>query len=106
MLDFIRRAQSLAKEHEGLFEEVYSASTISMIKLLVPPQYRDKMNLLIPMDCAKKEKLSRIHNILDMEKDSTLNGIPDNINYSLKKSETYNPRKPESFNPKAISSWR
>ena len=72
-----------------------------MIKLLVPPQYRDKMNLLIPMDCAKKEKLSRIHNILDMEKDSTLNGIPDNINYSLKKSETYNPRKPESYNPKA-----
>ena len=101
MLDFIRRAQSLAKEHEGLFEEVYSASTISMIKLLVPPQYRDKMNLLIPMECAKKEKLSRIHNILDMEKDSTLNGIPDNINYSLKKSETYNPRKSENYNPKA-----
>ena len=85
MLDFIRRAEALAKEHRGLYAEVYSASTISMIKILVPSNYRDKINLNVPMACNNEDKLSRIHAILDAEKEATLNGIPDNINYSNRK---------------------
>ena len=56
-----------------------------MIKILVPSNYRDKINLNVPMACNNEDKLSRIHAILDAEKEATLNGIPDNINYSNRK---------------------
>ena len=58
MLDFIRRAEAWAKEHCGLFAEVYSASTVSMIKMLVPTNYRDKINLNVPMALTNEDKIS------------------------------------------------
>jgi hypothetical protein len=60
MLDFIRRAEALADQHDGLFEEVYSAATISMLKMLVPNDNKKKINIYVPMSCPKKEKISRI----------------------------------------------
>lgn len=87
MLDFIRRAEALADQHDGLSEEVYSAATISMLKMLVPNDYKKEINIYIPMSCLKKEKISRIQSILEAQKEATLNGIPDKSNYTPKKSD-------------------
>ena len=42
--------------------------------------YREKINLQVPMSLSKTDKIARIFAILDAEKDSTLNGIPDKTN--------------------------
>ena len=87
MLNFIRKAEALAEQHQSLHDEVYSSPTISMLKQLVPPNYKDKINHQVPMSVPKTEKIARIFEILETEKDSTLNGIPDKNNYVPKKHE-------------------
>ena len=44
------------------------------------------------MSLPKTDKIPRIFAILEAEKDSTLNGIPDKINYVPKKLESDHPR--------------
>ena len=88
MLNFIRKAEALAKEHQSLHDEVYCSATISMLKQLVPFKYKDKINHEVPMSLPKQEKILRIKAILEAEKDATLNGIPDEVNYDPKKSKS------------------
>ena len=88
MLNFIRKAEALAEEHQSLHDEVYCSATISMLKQLVPFKYKDKINHEVPMSLSKQEKMLRIKAILEAEKDATLNGIPDEANYVPKKSKS------------------
>ena len=92
MLDFIRKAEALAEQHQSLHEEVYSSTTISMLKELVPFNYREQINHRVPMSVSKTEKIASIFGILEEEKDSTLNGIPDRTNYVHNRPESNNPK--------------
>ena len=75
LLDFIRHAETLAEEHEDLHGEVFSASTITMIKKILPFDYLKEVNLHVPMSFSKPSKLERIQNILEMQKEAVINGI-------------------------------
>ena len=88
MLNFIRKAEALAEEHQSLHGEVYCSATISMLKQLVLYEYKDKINHEGPISLSKQEKMMRIKAILEAEKDATLNGIPDEANYVPKKSKS------------------
>ena len=82
----------MAEQHQNLKEEVYSATTISLLKQLVPYEYLQMINKQVSMSLPSKEKILRIQAILDSEKDSTLNGIPDKVINIPKKSQSDNPK--------------
>ena len=86
MLDFMRRAEALADQHKNLQEVVYSPTTIALLKHIVPHNYLEMINTQVSINHSNKEKMWRIQAILETQKDSTLNGIPDKAVYDTKKS--------------------
>ena len=92
MLNFIRKAEALAEQHQNLHNEVYSFKTISMLKQLVPHKYMEEMNRRVPMSIPSQDKMLRIKAILEEEKNATLNGIPDKAIYVPRKCKSDYPK--------------
>ena len=76
VIEFLRQSDHLAKEYPELTSEVYSSSTLSLLRKVLPRDYIEKVNDTISdVSASSEEKMSSIKSFLERKKTSALMGV-------------------------------
>ena len=76
VIEFLRQSDSLAKEYPELSPEVYSSSTLSLLRKVLPRDYIEKVNDTISdVSATSQQKMASIKTFLERKKTSALMGV-------------------------------
>ena len=87
----------MAEEYKELYNEVFSTTTIAMLRGMLPNDYKEEVNCLLAPRTSAEDKLARIDQVLEEEKNATLNGVED---MAVKKRSPVNNEKKFRNNPR------
>ena len=76
VIEFLRQSESLAKEYTELKTEVFSSSTLSLLRRILPRDYIEKVNDTISdVSATSEQKMTKIKQFLEKKKTSALMGV-------------------------------
>ena len=106
VIEFLRQADHLAKEYPELMSEVYSSSTLSLLRKILPRDYIEKVNDTISdVSASSQSKMASIKSFLERKKTSALMGVESlKSNKSLKTQSTSDSGKPVVRDPLGLRS--
>ena len=84
VIEFLRQADHLATEYPELSSEVYSSSTLTLLRKVLPRDYIEKVNDTISdVSASSQDKMESIKTFLERKKTSALMGV-ESLNKSNK----------------------
>ena len=90
VIEFLRQSAHLAKEYPELTSEVYSSSTLSLLRKVLPRDYIEKVNDTISdVSATSEQKMNKIKEFLEKKKTSALMGVES---LKLSKFAKYQPQ--------------
>ena len=88
VIEFLRQSDYLAKEYTELSAEIYSSSTLTLLRKVLPRDYIEKVNDTISdVSASSEQKMSKIKEFLEKKKTSALMGVDSLKNHKNQRTQ-------------------